>query len=68
MHETDEPLLAAARIRAALRDGGGFLVVEPAWHVGRQAFRETKAALRSAGFSEGPSPHVALSQTAFFRR
>jgi ubiquinone/menaquinone biosynthesis C-methylase UbiE len=68
MHETDDPARAARRIRSALRDGGGFLVIEPAWHVRRRVFRGITDAVRSAGFTERPSPHIAISQTAFFRR
>jgi SAM-dependent methyltransferase len=56
VHETGDAGSFLGQIAAALRPGGGLLLVEPRGHVSREAFAATLAAAERAGLSEKDRP------------
>lgn len=64
VHEAPDLGGFLAQVRAALRPGGRFLVVEPHFHVGRAEFVREVAAAQSAGFALMRRPRVWFSRAA----
>lgn len=66
LHEVENLPLFLDRVRACLKHGAGFLVMEPLFHVGAEQFKKTIAAVESAGFRMTEKPKIALSRSALF--
>lgn len=63
VHEVAMPEAFLREIRAALKPGGRFLVVEPKVHVPRHRFDATMALARRSGFQVVPGPKIRFSRS-----
>ena len=68
VHEVPDAAHLMAEVRAALRPGGRFLVVEPKGHVGADAWDKTVQAATAAGLTVVERRKVAFSRTTLFER
>jgi len=66
IHEVDNLPLFLSRLRACLKPGAGFLIMEPKFHVSLRQFDETIKTIEEAGFKLTDRPKIALSSSAFF--
>lgn len=66
VHEVPDTLNLMRQLRACLKPGGHYLLVEPRWHVPAPRFQTILAAAQSAGFKLSGRPRVRLSHTALF--
>jgi SAM-dependent methyltransferase len=67
-HEVPEQARLLSEICAALRDGGRFLLAEPAGHVSDRAFAKSIAAAEAAGLSVVDRPRIRMSHAALLQR
>jgi hypothetical protein len=68
VHEVSNKPKFFQEVRASLRDGGTFLIVEPKLHVTKTAFEETVAAAQAAGFKILSRPGVKISMAVLLTR
>lgn len=66
LHEVKNLPVFLKRVRACLKPGAGFLVMEPLFHVSLQQFDDTIELIESAGFRMTERPKIALSRSALF--
>jgi len=66
VHEVQDVPRLMRELRACLKPGGHYLLVEPRWHVSASRFQSILAAAESAGFQLSGHPRVGLSHTALF--
>ena len=64
VHETPDPAVLFAQLRACLAPGGRLLVAEPVFHVNRQFFDREMEAARTAGLTLTGYPAIPMSRTA----
>jgi ubiquinone/menaquinone biosynthesis C-methylase UbiE len=63
VHEVPNQAHLFREIRSILKDGGTYLLVEPVFHVNREAFARTVEAASGAGFKVKEKPRIALSRS-----
>jgi ubiquinone/menaquinone biosynthesis C-methylase UbiE len=66
VHEVEDRDAFLKEVRGLLKPGGKYLIVEPDFHVSKEAFDDTVAAARQAGLKPVFSPKVLLSRAALF--
>ena len=68
VHEVPDEVITLRQIRAALKPGGRFLLVEPKGHVSGAAFGRTVELARSAGLVRLGEARVSLSRAVLMMR
>ena len=66
LHEVENLPLFLDRVRASLKPGAGFLVMEPLFHVSARQFDETIKVIEASGFRSAEQPKIGLSRAALF--
>jgi len=66
VHEVPDRKRFLEQVRACLKPEGRFLIMEPKFHVTRQAFAVTLDTAGAAGLSLVDSPRIAVSHAALF--
>jgi ubiquinone/menaquinone biosynthesis C-methylase UbiE len=66
VHEVPDVPRLMQNLRACLKPGGRYLLVEPRWHVPKPRFEATLTAAANAGLKLSGRPRVGFSRTALF--
>jgi len=66
LHEVPDVEEFLRRVRALVKEGGKFLIVEPKAHVSLSEFKEMLSVFNRLGFKKIAEPKVALSRAALF--
>lgn len=68
VHEVPDQDAFFREIESLLKNNGSILIVEPPFHVSRQAFHQTVKKALKAGLIAGESPKVFLSKAAILKK
>jgi hypothetical protein len=68
LHEVPDQQSMLREVRAILKDGGRFLLVEPVGHVSAEQFRVSVESAEKAGLVPVATPRLAFSRAKLFVR
>lgn len=68
VHEVDDPVLFIREVHAVLKEGGKFLVTEPAFHVTEDDIKKTEKLLTDTGFRVIGRPSVLGSRSLLLEK
>ncbi len=67
VHEVPDVAVFLGQVRALVKPGGRFLLVEPVFHVTKGRFEKTVELARAAGFEPAARLRIAFSRSVLFR-
>ena len=67
LHHVPHPEQVVREVHRLLKPGGRALVAEPVFHISRNEFQESIAAMKGAGLRVEPGPRIPFSRTAVLR-